>query len=247
MKKALIPLGLAVPLALASAGAAAADRTTVLQAGLTTLNDSGATGSATVEVTGDRVDIELETHGLAAGLPHAQHLHIGGESRCPTRDADDNEDGRISTSEGIPSYGPIAVSLTTRGDTGQDSALAAERMPTADPENTVRYSRTIEVSDDVAARLRAGEAVVVQHGVDRNGNGKYDGEARSDVDTSAPAEATDPAVCGELRPVPVDGVDAGGGGAADDNRLLLLALGGTALLATAAGGTFTIRRARRGR
>jgi len=38
------------------------------------------------------------------------------------------------------------------------------------------------------------------HGVDYNGNGKYDfSQGKSDLDPSLPAEATDPALCGVLR------------------------------------------------
>ena len=39
------------------------------------------------------------------------------------------------------------------------------------------------------------------HGVDYDNSGAYDGERMSELDPALPAEATDPAACGVLRPV----------------------------------------------
>jgi hypothetical protein len=54
---------------------------------------------------------------------------------------------------------------------------------------------TTESAADIAAGIRNGQAVVVVHGVDDNGNRKYDmeGAGASELDPSLPAEATDPA------------------------------------------------------
>jgi hypothetical protein len=102
--------------------------------------------------------------------------------------------------EGLPEYGPIATSLTTRGKTSPASALAVHRFPTA-PKGRVHYKRLITTSKAVARAVRHGEGVLVVHGVDYNHNGKYDfaGAGASELDPSLPAEATDPAVCGVLR------------------------------------------------
>ena len=96
-------------------------------------------------------------------------------SECPTLAADQNGDGLINTVEGLPSYGPIAVSFTTTGDTSPSSGLAVDRFPVANPGGSVNYKRTFEVSDEVAENL--GDFAIVQHGVDLNGNGGYDFEA----------------------------------------------------------------------
>jgi hypothetical protein len=173
------------------------------QAKLRSLNDSGASGVANLSLQGDRLMATIQSHGMAPGLPHAQHIHGMAQaiSECPTLAADDNGDGLINTVEGLPSYGPIAVSLTTRGDTSPASALAVSRFPVATNGGTVNYSRGFEVRRKVARNL--GDFAIVQHGVDLNGNGVYDFEAAgaSELDPSLPQEATIPANCGVINPV----------------------------------------------
>lgn len=242
MKTALVPLAMSLPLVTAISGTAHADGVTRLHADLTPLNGSGARGSATVVLAGDRATVTIKSNGLVANLPHAQHFHIGGTNTCPTEAADEDDDGRLSTSEGAPSYGPVRVALTTRGDASADSGLAIERMPIADRDGNVSYHREFTVPDEFASAIRAGRAVIVQHGVDYNESGEYDGAVGSDLDQRLPAEATDPAVCGELNPVPAGAVAAGGGGAAGPNGTLA-ALGG-ALLAVAASVAFAFYRLR---
>ena len=71
----------------------------------------------------------------------------------------------------------------------------------ANPGGSERYERTIEVSSEIANKL--GMFHIVQHGVDLNGNGKYDFEAAgaSELDPSLPQEATIPANCGVIEPI----------------------------------------------
>ena len=185
-----------------SGGTAAQASTAPERARLQALNDSGAAGRAVVDAEGRRLSIKVRAHGLAEKLPHAQHIHWGKDARneCPSVRDDSNGDFRLTTVEGVPAYGPVAVSLTKRGDTSPDSVLAVDRYPTA-PRGHVHYERTTRTSKQVARAIRRGDAVVVIHGVDYNGNGKYDFESAgaSELDSNLPAEATDPAVCGVLR------------------------------------------------
>lgn len=179
------------------------DHGNTARAHLDPLNSSGVSGHAEVKARYRKLDIEVDARGLAADLPHAQHIHYGEQARneCPTVSMDDaNGDFRLETGEGLPAYGPIAVSLTTSGPTGAGSGLAVERFPTA-PDGKIDYERTTHSSKAVARAIRNGEAVVVIHGVDYNGNGTYDFDSagESDLDPTLPAEATDPAVCGVLR------------------------------------------------
>ena len=168
---------------------------------LNSLNNSGGFGRASVRVNRRHLTITVNAYGLTKGQPHAQHIHFGAEARheCPTSADNTNRDFRLSTTEGAPAYGPIVLSLTTRGDTSPDSALAVTRFPTA-PKGTEHYHRTTHVSKAVARAIKQGKAVVVIHGVDYNHNGRYDfgGAGASDLDPSLPAEATDPAICGVL-------------------------------------------------
>ncbi|MFD0774085.1 hypothetical protein ACFQZ2_09125 [Streptomonospora algeriensis] len=222
----------------APASAAMAQDSMTLHADLMQLNDTGATGTAEVTVSGTEVTVDIETQGLLAGQPHAQHFHIGGTNTCPDMSAA-GDDGRLTTTEGAPSYGPIQTSLTTEGDTSPDSGLAVDRMPAAGDDGSVSYSRTFEVPEDVASSVRAGEAVIVQHGLDYNGNGEYDldGGGSSELDESLPAEATDPATCGRLMAAPEGGMAAGAGGAAGTDTDMALLAAGTGLVAVA--GTVT--------
>ena len=172
------------------------------KAHLNPLNRSGAEGHAMLEKNGKKVEIEIHTKGLAPKLPHAQHIHGFKKalSECPTM-ADAGRDNVLTTTEGLPDYGPIQVSLTTEGDTSPKSALAVDRFPVANAKGSVNYERTISVPPNVAKNL--GEKAIVQHGVDLNNNGRYDFKAagKSELDPSLPQEATAPANCGVINPV----------------------------------------------
>lgn len=162
---------------------------------LSELNGTGANGFASVRLDGNEAHVRIYAFGLLPNKPHAQHFHIGGAGRCPT-EADAGADGIISTVDGVADYGTVGTSLTTTGDTSPASAVAVKRFPTAEY-GFVNYQRTIHVSDDVASDIRNGNAVVVLHGIDTNGNGKYDFSAgKSALNPALPLEATAPAACG---------------------------------------------------
>jgi hypothetical protein len=185
-----------------ASGSHAAPHSHTVHARLNTLNNSGVTGNATVKVKGKTVDVYYTARGLARKLPHAAHVHYGAEARheCPTVKDDANHDFRLNVAEGIPEYGPIAISLTVRGDTSPASALAVDRFSTA-PKGKIHYQRVITTSKAVSRAISRGEGVLVIHGIDYNHNGKYDfaGAGKSELNPKLPAEATDPAVCGVLR------------------------------------------------
>ncbi|MDT0300923.1 CHRD domain-containing protein [Streptomonospora wellingtoniae] len=243
----LAPLAIALPLGLSTclfaAAPASAAETWTFQSNLAQLNDSGTSGQAWVEVEGNTADITVNVSGAVPDSPHAQHIHIGGQGVCPTMDADDNDDGIVSTPEGQGSYGGVKVSLTTEGDTGADSAVAVDRMPAGDG---YTYERTVDLSDDVIQDISDGSASVVVHGIDANGDGEYSGDAKSPLDEELPLEATAPAACGELQLSPQGGMDTGAGGTAGGGMNMnagLIGLGGV-LAATAVGGAVAARRLR---
>lgn len=185
----------------AATAAPARDGGDPVKAKLIALNNSGAFGKAVVHSQGRDLDVKVRAHGLAPDLPHAQHIHYGEQARneCPTA-ADAGDDFRLTTVEGVPAYGPVAVSLTTKGDTSPDSVLAVDRYPTA-PDGHVHYERSTTTKREVARAIRRGEGIVVIHGVDYNGNGEYDFDSAgaSELNGDLPAEATDPALCGVLK------------------------------------------------
>ncbi|MER7037763.1 hypothetical protein [Streptomyces microflavus] len=247
---AALTLGVAAP-ALAHeghpAGTTKAAEGDTYQIDLEQLNGSGASGAALVSLEGDKLTVKIEAQGLVPGQPHAQHIHgstDGHDFRCPDRSADKDGDGIVTTAEGLPTYGDINISLTTKGDTSKESGLAVDRMPVADKNGKLTYSRTITVSQDVADHLK--DLHVVQHGIDRNNDGKYDfGAGKSELDPKLPQEATAPANCGMVKgaavgSMPVGGVETGGGTTRGVESPGLLAAGGAAVLA--AGGLFAVRR-----
>jgi hypothetical protein len=191
-------------------------KTVELNANLSQLNFSGVSGTAKATVRNQQIrHVEVHANGLTPDAPHAMHIHFGQQARneCPTmaEAGSTRADGtpRLSTVDGLPAYGPIAVSLTTTGDTSPASALALDRFPVS-MDGKLHYSRDhIEVGSvadtgtakQIADAIRRGEGVVVVHGVDYNGNGQYDfaSAGKSELDPSLPAEGTDPAACGVLR------------------------------------------------
>ncbi len=225
---------LAMPFAFLAGPAVAAEDDGTFVAQLGELNDSGASGTAEVKVHGKKLHVTIDSSGLLEGMPHAQHIHFGEEAQheCPTMDLDEDGDGFISTAEGQPAYGPIAVSLTTEGDVSPESALAVDRFPVG----SESYSRQFDIPANFSAE-NLSDGVIVQHGIDVNGNGKYDMEAeigKSELDPSLPAEATHPATCGALSMAGAGGMDTGAGGTSGVEGAGLLGAGAASIVAAAA-------------
>ncbi|WP_427004446.1 hypothetical protein [Pseudarthrobacter sp. H2] len=194
------------------------EKTVTLSAKLRQLNGSGASGTATAVVSNQTIKhIEVHARGLTPDAPHAQHIHFGkqAENECPTLKLDTNKDGRLTTLEGVPAYGPVVVSLNTTGDTTPASFLDVTRFPVS-KDGKYNYSRNnIDFTDvagagrhgglgtakQIADAIRDGKGVLVIHGQDYDGNGKYSfssPQGASELNPNLPAEATDPAVCGVL-------------------------------------------------
>lgn len=215
LRSTLIAAGAATLLTAGATGATAADN---YNATLEEINGSGAESTAMVTVDGTTVRVDIEGTGFTPNAPHAQHLHgatDGMDFMCPTPDdvaeLDEDGDGLLNTMEAATLYGGVMVALTTEGDTSGDSALAVDRFPVADDNGDLDYSRTFDVSQDVADSLD--NLHIVQHGYDIDGSGEYDGEAPSSLDESLPLEATIPATCGAFgeaqSAAPTGGVDTG--------------------------------------
>lgn len=243
---------LTVPLAFLGATAPAyAETPRTVTFSLNAAKGSEAKGTATLSVQSDGdLKVHIKSTGLTPNMPHAQHIHgdISGERFfCPNASRDKDDDGFISVEEGLVDYGGIHVSLTTKGDTSPKSSLAVDRMPVADGDGNLSYSRTIKGEDlpegtiDALSRLH-----IVEHGVDANGNDKYDldglGEstfAKSLGVDGIPEEASDVATCGEV--MPSGGVETGGGTATSGiDQAGLVGIGSIAILG--AGAAMVIRR-----
>ena len=159
---------------------------------------SKVTGRAHLTRMAGRLHVVIHAKGLTPGLSHAMHIHgeLKARNECPTARADVNSevlstdpgtpDGLISLGEGGPSYGPVQVSLPTKGDTSAASALELERFIVADNNGRIDYNRTFQIPKKVAAKL--GKLHVVLHGLDLDNDGSY----------SNLQEATLPVACGEI-------------------------------------------------
>ncbi len=223
---------------------AQADTTQMYRSTQQALNGSGASANVTVSTDGTNITVNINATGLTPGAPHAQHLHIGGQNVCPTASADTDGDGLVNTAEGQPAYGGVKVSLTTSGDTSPSSALAVDRFPTADSSGNLSYSRTFALPDGVTAQDVA-NAVVVQHGIDLNGNGMYDGDAKSSLDPGLPLEATIPADCGKLVATQMQPPSTGDGGLLNQDGSgsgIPTDLAAAGVIALIAGATFVVVR-----
>lgn len=173
----------------------------IVKTKLDALNDSGVSGKSQVIVDGKKVTVSIDAFGLLKNAPHAMHFHFDDKATntCPTVKNDTNGDFKLSTSEGVPSYGSVVYSLTEKGDTSATSGLAVDRFPTA-KKGSIHYDRKFKVSRSFAKKLLRGDVAVVVHGIDYNGNGTYDADAGpSDLNPALPTEATDPVACGILK------------------------------------------------
>ena len=216
---------------------------------LNELNGSGANANATITGNDDgSLSVSIDGTGFTPSMPHAQHIHgaATGDFFCPPASADKNGDGQVATEEGLPQYGDVMVSLTTKGDASADSGLALDRFPVADANGNLSYNRTIPASnipEGIAENIE--NLHIVQHGLDVNGNDKYDlqalGEsvfAKSLGVKGVPEEGTNPATCGEV--TPSGAVETGAGSTNGTENMPLFALGGAALVGTA--GAVAMRR-----
>ncbi len=150
---------------------------------------SNVRGKAHIKMQGNRVKVMVEARGLSPKMPHAMHVHgkeAGELAFCPGAERRDElvNNGLIETVESLPDYGPVQVSLTTRGDTSPESVLALNRFPVAKHSGKLEYERTFSIPRAVAARLE--EKHIVIHGEDLDRDGEYEGRTTK---LGAPLEA----------------------------------------------------------
>jgi hypothetical protein len=161
-------------------------------------------GTATVQLRGETASITLNTTGLLNGSPHLAHIHGLGLGTCPTASSARPHNGHltISTGDAIRLYGSTLTSFTEWGSTSGSVPNNID-MPRYPASGNIRYRRTTTVTPLAADLIRDGDAVIVVHGIDYNHNHIYDfGLGVSDLDKTLPGEATAPALCGPLHPLP---------------------------------------------
>ena len=139
------------------------------------INDSGASGTATVTMQDNMLTVNVMAQGMVPEQPHPQHIHglmNGDDATCPPASADADEDGIITIPEGAPFYGEVLLPL--------------EDFPMADENGNISYEKTFMLGENgnpTAEELEdLDDRVIVLHGM--NNNDEY--------------VATIPVACGEL-------------------------------------------------
>lgn len=136
-----------------------------------TLNGTEATVHETVTGLAAKIPTDVDTLNAVhipttfagAAFPHVQHIHIGGEGKCPSASADANGDGAISTVEGHHAYGMVNTTLSVSGATDASTATDVTVAPSG---GSFTYDRTFTLGQDTIDALKNGTAVVVVHGLD---------------------------------------------------------------------------------
>lgn len=218
---AILPLGIAaVPFASGTALA----RSETFRATIHQLNRSGVSGTLTIrlDTRTNRASIHLLERGVLANMPHAQHLHFGASARhrCPKPSAAgrpykyQKQADIIASVQAMPDYGPVNISLTTRGDTSKKSGLALDRFPTP-LGATIRYQRTIKLSASQVRHLERSQYVIATHGLDYTGDGIYSPQTAPSalaikmfgpvIGGITPLEATAPNACARVKATAANG------------------------------------------
>ena len=143
--RVLVPLAAAAaPFALMAGPGHRADGGSSYQTTLNPLNDSSGFRDGDRQPERQHRPVSLSWTGLAAefgggAYPHVQHIHIAGGGACPTPDADKNDDGVISTTEGGPAYGGIGTTLSVKGDTSPKAGTDIKIAPSGGSATTPHH------------------------------------------------------------------------------------------------------------
>ena len=180
-----------------------ADR--VFFADLNELNNSEAEGGALLLLKGKTLTVITAARGVEAGQTHIQHIHgfeDGRDAKVPTLAQDDDRDGFIELAEGLDTYGPILLNLTSDPGAGLagfptpagDSFLFSQTYDLSDPKN----GEMAKLLDDVSLARRE----IVLHGASvREGHGQGTG---GEVDGTAGYKLVLPIASGEIRELSYD-------------------------------------------
>jgi hypothetical protein len=191
-------LAAGAPMLLLSSAAPAAPQKIAAQTHvveLEPLNGSGVTGTATLQLRGQRyLVVTINATGLETGQFHPGHIHgvsSGGssvDSTCPTTALDSDSDGFIELAEGIPAYGPVIVNF---GNVDPDGDGTVNIQRTFDLDRTDAIVGDFDKDDLRPLEFRA----IVLHGLTlAEGEGTNGGEADGTAGYKTPL----PVACGVI-------------------------------------------------
>lgn len=170
------------------------ERTSSYSGTLTPLNESGVTGTFTIEQRGQgQITVMIKATGLeVTPNPHVAHIHgLEGsqEAMCPTIAQDSDGDGFVELAEGLPVYGPIIIPL---GDVDPDNDGVVDYSMTFN----LNKSSTFDGGKNKGDLLPLGLREIVLHGLTLDdGDGANGGEA----DGTAGYKTVLPVACGAIQ------------------------------------------------
>ncbi len=163
--------------------------------------DSGSDvhGQAELVRVDGKLKVAVEAYGLSPKLPHLMHIHgeLEAENECPGPKfrVGGVSNRLIETADGLPAYGPIQVTFSTKGDTSAKAGLNLATAPVADKHGKLHYQRVLlDVPKNLLDDLD--DLHIVIHGEDLDDDGKYDPKPITAL--GVPLEAELPVACGEL-------------------------------------------------
>jgi Cu/Zn superoxide dismutase len=187
----LLASALALPLAaaaLAAPASAGTPRVGDFSVDLAKVNSDG-TGHVDLSEHGTQLMVHLTVNGVDGGV-HLAHIHgiKQAMNECPSLAADADGNGLIDFAEGLPSYGPVQVTLSN-GTNDRGTSLDWTR----------RFTH-LDNGDGIASLGPLDQYAIVVHGVDLNGDGvatnpDADGNGAPDP---AGNEISMPALCGVI-------------------------------------------------
>lgn len=119
----------------------------IYNSSISTLNNSGVSGNASLILLGDKLTVKVWADGLTPNMPHPQHIHgiENEDAKCPPSEpgsaafvsADTNGNGVINISEGAPFYGPVILELYTPID----------EFPVSNADGEIQFERTFTLGE----------------------------------------------------------------------------------------------------
>ena len=105
---------------------------------LSSVNNTGVTGTATFVLDGNMLEVSVVASGLEPNRTHTQYIQGSAvsnkKSSCPSMTNDENGDNIVDFVEGLKSYGPILQILPI--------------YPIADANGNISYNRTFTLGTD---------------------------------------------------------------------------------------------------
>lgn len=187
----LLASALALPLAaavLAAPATASTPRVGDFSADLGRVNSDG-TGHVDLSERGTQLRVHLTVNGVDGGV-HLAHIHgiKQAMNECPSLAADVDGNGLIDFAEGLPSYGPVQVTLSN-GTNDRGTSL-----------DWTRQFTHLDSGDGIASLGALDQYAIVIHGVDLNGDGVASNPDADGNGAPDPAgnEISMPALCGVI-------------------------------------------------